>query len=61
MECEQKSLTVSVEDLMRILKIGRNSAYALVRSGEIRSVKIGRIYRISKTAVKEYLNGQKDN
>lgn len=58
MEHEHKSLTCSIEDLMVILNIGRNSAYELVRSGKIRSVKIGRIYRILKTAVKEYLNGQ---
>ena len=48
-------LTLRVEDLMPILGIGRNSAYELVRSGQIRSVKIGRQIRVPKDAVVEYL------
>lgn len=47
---------VTVEDLIHILGIGRNTAYQLVRSGKIRSVKVGRTYRIPKAAVDEYLN-----
>ena len=48
-------LTLRVEDLMPILGIGRNTAYALVRSGQIKSIKIGRQIRIPKDAVVEYL------
>ena len=48
-------LALRVEDLMPILGIGRNTAYELVRSGQIRSVKIGRQIRIPKDAVVEYL------
>lgn len=43
------------EMLMDILKIGRNSTYNLLRSGEIRSVKVGKQYRIPKDALTEYL------
>ena len=57
MEHKHKSLTFTVEDLMKMLNIGRNSAYELVRSGEIRSVKIGRCYRIPLSALVEYLEG----
>ena len=35
--------------------IGRRAAYALLKSGEIESVKIGRIYRIPKLGVIAYL------
>lgn len=49
-------LTLRVEDLMPILKIGRNTAYELVRSGQIRSIRIGRQLRIPKDAVQEYLS-----
>ena len=49
-------LTLCVEDLMPILGIGRNTAYELVRSGQIRSVRIGRQLRIPKEAVQEYLS-----
>ena len=34
-------VTLRVEDLMPILGIGRNTAYQLIRSGQIRSVRIG--------------------
>lgn len=52
-----ESITViRVDELAKILSIGRNTAYDLVRSGKIRSVKIGRIYRIPLTAVEDYLN-----
>ena len=48
-------LTLRVEDLMPILGIGRNTAYELVRSGQVRSVKIGRQIRVPKEAVIDYL------
>ena len=34
-------LTLRVEDLIPILGIGRNTAYELIRSGQIRSVRRG--------------------
>lgn len=34
-------MTLRVEDLMPILGIGRNTAYELIRSGQIRSVRSG--------------------
>ena len=43
------------EDLMPILGIGRNTAYELIRSGQIRSVRIGRQIRISREALLEFL------
>ena len=48
-------LTLRVEDLMPILHIGRNTAYELVRSKQIYSVKIGRQLRIPKQALFDYL------
>lgn len=52
---DELPLTLRVEDLMPILNIGRNTAYELVRSGQIRSIRIGRQLRIPKEAVQEYL------
>ena len=49
-------LVLHVKDLAAILSISPNTAYALVRSGQIRSVRTGRTYRIPKDAVIEYLN-----
>lgn len=47
---------VSITELQSMLRISRNTAYELVRSGKIRSVKIGRTYRIPRSAVEDYLN-----
>ena len=52
---EDLPLTLRVEDLMPILGIGRNTAYKLVRSGQIRSVRVGRQLRVSKDAVMGFL------
>ncbi len=48
---EELPLSLSVEDLMPILGIGRNTAYELVRSGQIASIRVGRKIRIPKDAV----------
>lgn len=52
---EELPLILKVEDLMPILGIGRNTAYALVRSGQIRSIRIGRNIRVPRDAVAEFL------
>ena len=48
---EELPLTLRVEDLMPILKIGRNTAYELVRSGQMKSIRVGRQIRIPKSEV----------
>ena len=48
-------LIMTVEDLMPLLLIGRNTAYELVRSGEIKSIRIGRQIRITRDALIEFL------
>lgn len=53
---ENLPFVLRVEDLMPLLSIGRNTAYDLVRSGQIRSFRIGRCYRIPKDSVTEYLD-----
>lgn len=44
-----------VKDLTSLLSVSHNTAYQLVRSGQIRSIRIGRTYRIPRDAVAEYL------
>ena len=58
---EDLPLVLRVEDLMPLLSIGRNTAYALVRSGQIRSFRIGRCYRIPKDSVVEYIRKVRNN
>ena len=52
---EQVPLVLQVKDLQNILSISHNTAYALIRSGEIRSISVGRKYIIPKDAVVQYL------
>ena len=46
-------------ELMRVLGLGRNTVYALLRSGRIRSVKIGRRYLVTQEALHEFLTDNK--
>ena len=56
---DELPLTLRVEDLMPILGIGRNTAYELVRSKQIFSVKIGRQLRIPNQALIDYLTSSR--
>lgn len=47
---------LSVKQLCEILGIGKNTAYRLLQSGEIKSIKIGKVYKIPKKYLKEFLN-----
>ena len=55
MDCATLPVAMSVEQLAEILQVGRNTAYALVRSGRIRSVRVGRQIRVPKGALMAYL------
>ena len=48
---------LTVPELSAVLRIGRASAYELVRCGRIRSLKIGRQLRVPRQAVLDFLNG----
>jgi excisionase family DNA binding protein len=51
---------LSIRQLQDLLGIGHTKAYSLVASGEIPSVKIGRIIRINQQDLSDWLNQQKD-
>lgn len=42
---------------MLILSIGRNTAFSLVRSGQIRSIRTGKQIRILKHDLRQFLEG----
>lgn len=52
--------TYTVEQIAKILGIGRASAYELVKQGHFRTVKIGTAIRISKKSFDEWLDNQRD-
>ena len=39
---------LTIDDIKKILKIGRNKSYNLLKNGTIKSFKIGRSYRVCK-------------
>ena len=53
---ENYSDIVTVEQLAEMLKIGRNTAYQLVRANIIQSVRVGRKYIIPKLAIIDFVN-----
>ena len=55
---DELPLALRVEELMPILGIGRNTAYDLVRCGQIRSIKVGRQIRVPRDAVVEFLGAK---
>ena len=52
---QDESAVMSIEELMAYLDIGKTTAYRLIRSGDIKIFKIGRIYKIPRKSVEEYI------
>jgi excisionase family DNA binding protein len=48
-------LLLTPEEAAKILRIGRTTVYALIKSGELRPVHIGRSCRISQAEVEHYV------
>ena len=47
---------VSIKELTVMLNVSKNTAYELLKSGKLKSIKIGKQYRIPKQFVIEYLS-----
>ncbi len=50
--------TYTVDEIARILNIGRTTAYSLVKEGHFKIVRIGSAIRISKQSFDEWLDRQ---
>lgn len=46
---------ITIDELCELLMIGRTTAYRLLRSGEIKAFKIGKVWKISKASVECYI------
>ncbi len=53
-DCENR--TYIVEDIAKMLNIGRTSAYNLTKEGHFKIVRIGNTIRISKKSFDEWLD-----
>ena len=49
---------LTVEDVMEILNIGKNAAYDLFRSGDIKCFRLKNRWKVPKQAVIDYINNQ---
>ncbi len=58
-ESVQERRTYRVEDIAKILNIGRTSSYKLVNEGHFHSVRVGNSIRISKKSFDEWLDALK--
>lgn len=46
---------VTVQEMMDILAIGKNTAYKLLKDGVIKSFRIGKTYKVLTCSLKEYI------
>lgn len=50
-------LVMTPVEAAQALGIGRNSIYSLLRSGDLKSIRVGRLIKITRSALEEYLQG----
>lgn len=50
---------VTIDELCEMLRIGRNKAYELLRNGDIKALRCGRLWIISKQAVEDFVISRK--
>ena len=46
------------EEVMEYLDIGKNTLYSLLKSGEINAFKIGKVWKIPRKSVEDYINNK---
>ncbi|MCC2174558.1 helix-turn-helix domain-containing protein [Hominicoprocola fusiformis] len=51
---------LTVEEACEALKIGYNAIYGLLNTGKLRGYRNGRVWRIPKTAIVEYIRNCTD-
>ncbi len=50
-------LMLTVDELAKVLRIGRNAAYQLVKDGLVRGIRVGRTIRIPCEAIIQFAGG----
>lgn len=49
---------LTAEEACEVLKIGKNALYELLRTGVLKGYRNGRVWRIPKQAIVEYIKNQ---
>ena len=52
---------LSIEDVMEILHIGKNSVYSLLKSNEILNIRVGKRYIVPKQSVINFITAITEN
>lgn len=53
--CTEDHELLTVEETAKILHVGRDKVYYLLRTGQLHSIKIGKLRRISRTWIREFI------
>ena len=48
---------LSIEEMCAALNIGKNTAYQLIKDGDLKSIRIGKVHKIPKVWLVEYVLG----
>lgn len=54
-DTEDYSELISIDELCKALMVGKSTAYSLLRNGSIKAFKIGRIWKIPKGSVPDFI------
>ena len=46
---------IMIDELCELLMIGRSTAYRLLRNNDIKAFKIGKVWKISKASIEQYI------
>ncbi|WP_157247942.1 helix-turn-helix domain-containing protein [Nonomuraea typhae] len=49
-----------VEQVAKLLNVGRDKIYELIRNGELRSIKIGKLRRITEQQLADFLKAREE-
>ncbi|MCR5110901.1 MAG: helix-turn-helix domain-containing protein [Ruminococcus sp.] len=49
---------LKLDDVMKLLDVGKNTLYGLLKSGDINAFKIGKVWKIPKSSVDDYVRRQ---
>ncbi len=52
---------ITIEEVMKILKIGKNTAYRLLEDKKIEAFRIGNKWKIPRSSVYKYIHAQTHN
>ena len=52
---------MTIDEVVQYLKLGRSKVYSLLTSGELKGMKFGKIWRIPKESVQQYIDDRMKN